>query len=77
MTDKPKIILYQFTSCPFCKRVRSKLESMDLKYKKVEVDPNNKPVIVTENGGTVPVIDIGGKVIGDSKRIIAYLEENF
>lgn len=77
MVDQPKIILYQYTNCPFCIRVRMKLDSMGLKYKKIEVDPNNKPAIVTKTGGTVPVVDIDGKVIGDSKNIITYLEENF
>lgn len=77
MADQPKIILYQFTNCPFCLRVRTKLDSLGLKYEKVEVGRNNKPAIVVETGGTVPVIDIDGKVISDSKRIIKYLEENF
>ena len=77
MTDQPTITLYQFETCPFCLRVRSKLYSLGIKYEKVEVDRNNKPAIVTETGGMVPVVKIGEKVMSDSARIIEYLEENF
>ena len=54
-----------------------KLNSLDISYEKVEVERNNKPAVVRETGGTVPVMDIGGKIISDSTKIIAYLEGHF
>ena len=73
-----KILLYQYENCPFCIRVRNKLDEMGLKFVKVEVDPDDKPdVVMKSTGGSVPVMDIDGEIIGDSARIIDYLEEHF
>ena len=73
----PKILLYQFENCPYCEKVRRKLAELGLEYEKFEVDRSNKPDVVLQTGGTVPVIDIDGKIISDSSRIVEYLEENF
>ncbi len=72
-----KIKLYQFENCPYCEKVRRKLKEKWLKYEKVEVDRSNKPDVVLNTGGTVPVIDINGKIISDSSRICDYLDKNF
>lgn len=73
----PKITLYQFEDCPFCTRVRKKLEEKKLEYNTVEVDRNNKPKCVKDNNGLVPVIEIDGKFMGDSSRIIQFIDRNF
>lgn len=77
-----KITLYQFETCPYCAKVREKLESMGLEYRKVNVARNREDSQrkeIAEKGGvlTVPVIRIDDKWIGDSDKIVAYLEDNF
>ena len=76
------ITLYQLLTCPFCVKVRSKLEEMNLKYEIVNVegnreDPQRKEIFEKSGVATVPVINIDGKWIGDSGEIIKYLEEKF
>ncbi|MFC1732481.1 glutathione S-transferase N-terminal domain-containing protein [candidate division KSB1 bacterium] len=74
---QPKIKLYQFEHCPYCEKVRQKLKEKGLEWETVEVNRANKPDIVLNTGGTVPVVDIDGKIISDSAIIIRYLDENF
>jgi len=71
------LTLYQFEDCPFCKKVRKKLDSLKLKYKIVEVDRSKKPDEVTSTGGTVPVLKDGKDLIIDSSVIIDYLERKY
>ena len=78
----PQIILYQFEECPWCERVRQKLKEMKLDYKKVNMirdreNPERKELFVKSGVLTVPVINIDGKFIGDSAKIIEFLEKNF
>tara|TARA_Y100000034_G_C6785967_1_gene351587 strand:- start:429 stop:674 length:246 start_codon:yes stop_codon:yes gene_type:complete len=77
-----KIILYQFEECPFCLKVRNKLEELNLEYEKVDVsysrdDPLRKELLEKSGVASVPVIKIDDKYIGESKDIIEYLENNF
>lgn len=69
--------LYQFTDCPYCAKVRKKLEELGLEYEKIEVDPADKPDVVIELGGTVPIIDDDGHVMNESDDIVMYLEKKF
>ena len=76
------ITLYQLPTCPYCAKVRAKLEEMNLKFEIVNVagnreDPQRKELLEKSGVATVPVIDIDGKFIGDSGEIIKDLEENF
>jgi glutaredoxin 3 len=73
------ITLYQFENCPYCAKVRSVLESLDFPYEKVEMvrdreDPKRKLLAGKSGVLTVPVIEIDGKFIGESDRIIAHLQ---
>lgn len=75
------ITLYQFAHCPFCAKVRAKLDEKNLKYKTVEVpsnrlDPVRKELLEKSGVLTVPIIDIDGKFIGESGDIIEYVEEH-
>ena len=77
-----KITLYQFESCPYCAKVRAKLDEKELEYERVNVprdreDPQRKE-IAEKSGGvlTVPVINIDGKWMGESDKIVKYVEEN-
>lgn len=72
------ITLYQFESCPYCAKVRAVLDEMQLPYNKVEMvrdreDPHRQELAKKSNVLTVPVIEIDGKFIGDSARIIEHL----
>lgn len=71
------IKLYQYTECPFCEKVRQKLAKLELQYEKIEVDPANKPQVVKDLGGTVPVIDDNGMIMNESADIVAYLENKY
>ncbi|GAB6099369.1 glutathione S-transferase N-terminal domain-containing protein [Halanaerocella petrolearia] len=75
------IKLYQFETCPFCAKVRRKLDGLNLDYEKVEVPKDkDKRTTIKELSGQikVPVIqDSDGTVVHDSSEIVDYLEENY
>tara|TARA_Y100000310_G_scaffold345863_1_gene471775 strand:+ start:40143 stop:40376 length:234 start_codon:yes stop_codon:yes gene_type:complete len=76
------ITLYQFEACPFCEKVRNVLDAKGIEYEKVEVprdreDPIRKELLEKSGVATVPVIDIDGKMMGESGDIVAYIEENY
>ena len=71
------IKLYQFENFPFCEKVRRKLAELHLEYEKIEVDRGNKPKIVLDLGGTVPVIDDNGMVMNESDEIVKYLDGKY
>lgn len=80
MTD---ITFYELPGCPFCAKVRTKLEELDLEYDSVEVPQSHAERTEVEevSGQTgVPVIvDEGHGVDGmhESDDIVAYLEETY
>lgn len=74
----PKIILYQFEECPYCARVRAKLNELGMEYEKINVPRDRESPIrrmIAEKSGimTVPVIEIDGKFTGESAVIIEKL----
>jgi glutaredoxin 3 len=74
-----KITLYQFEECPFCAKVRAKLDELGLEYSKVNVsrdreNTQRKELLEKSGVATVPVIDIDGEFTGDSGAIIEKLE---
>ena len=74
-----QITLYQFETCPYCAKVRGKLNELGLDYDKVNVandreDAKRQEIAKKRGVLSVPVIEIDGKWIGDSARIIEYLE---
>jgi len=81
------LTLYQFATCPFCAKVRAKLEDLNLDYQKVNVAPSRddeqRKFLFEKSGvATVPVLKVtqddgSEKYIGESGDIIAYLEKNF
>ena len=75
-------VLYQFEECPWCEKVRQKLKELGLQYKKINMihdreNPERKELFEKSGVPTVPVINIDGKFIGDSAKIIEFLEKNF
>ena len=75
------ITLYQFQSCPFCMKVRDKLDDLDLEYETIEVSyAKEDRTTIKELSGQikVPVLeDSDGSVVYDSSDIIDYLEEKY
>ncbi|PIN75859.1 hypothetical protein COV18_01620 [Candidatus Woesearchaeota archaeon CG10_big_fil_rev_8_21_14_0_10_37_12] len=71
------LTIYQIPNCPFCKKVRRKLDELKLEYETIDIDPISRPDIVMENSGTVPVLIDDGKIIPDSTRILEYLGKKY
>ncbi|MFH1275480.1 MAG: glutathione S-transferase N-terminal domain-containing protein [Candidatus Woesearchaeota archaeon] len=74
-----KITLFQFEECPYCAKVRAKLAEKRLEYEKVNVnysrdDPFRKELFEKSRVWTVPVLLVDDKYIGDSNKIIEYLD---
>ena len=77
------LILYELPGCPFCAKVTSKLDELDLEYESREVPRSHSERTEVEeiSGQTgVPVlIDEGQGVHGmpESDDIVAHLEEHY
>ena len=71
------IKLYQTPHCGFCRLVRNKLDELKLEYEIININPFLRPKIVHDTGGTIPVIDDDGHVLGESGEIIWYLEQKY
>jgi microsomal prostaglandin-E synthase 2 len=69
------LVLYQYYTCPFCNKVKAFLNTQDLKYETVEVDPIFKTEIKNSGYGKVPQLQIGkeGPRLVDSEAILNYL----
>ena len=78
-----EIILYELPGCPFCIKVRRKLEELDLEYDVIEVPRSHRArTEVKEISGQtgVPVIvdeEHGVEGMAESSDIVAYLEETY
>ena len=78
-----EITYYELPGCPFCAKVRTKLEALDLEYDVVEVPAahSQRTEVEKVSGQTgVPVItDEAHDVYGmaESSDIVAYLEETY
>ena len=75
-----KIILYQFESCPYCRKVRDKLDELGWKYEKVNVSRDRsskerRDLFKKSGVKTVPVIKIDGDYTGESDDIVDELEK--
>ncbi|MEE2758226.1 MAG: glutathione S-transferase family protein [Myxococcota bacterium] len=74
------VILYQFTLCPFCNKVRAALDLKGIEYETVEVSPRTKvelPELPDEAPRKVPVLRIGTDVLYDSTDILMQLDTFF
>jgi len=78
--SKTSIVLYDLESCPYCQKVRSKLEDLNVSYKRKSVDvAKNKKELSNRRLGktTVPYIEIDGQGFEESEIIVELLEERF
>lgn len=70
--DHVKPIIYQYKICPFCNRVKSYLDFLEVEYDTIEVNPLSKTEIKNLDVKTkkVPVAVIDGKLVESSDNII-------
>ncbi len=79
----PDITFYDLPGCPFCAKVRAKLDELELEYETIEVPAahHERTEVEAVSGQTgVPVItDEANGVDGmaESADIVAYLEETY
>lgn len=62
-----EVKVYTTTYCPYCKRAKSLLESLDIPYEEVDVESNQElrdELIEKYQWQTVPLITIGGELVG-------------
>ncbi|PID45029.1 MAG: hypothetical protein CSB47_10315 [Proteobacteria bacterium] len=71
------LTLYQFSSCPFCWKVRALLNYAKQPYKTVEVTPMGMKELEFTEHKKVPVLTDDGKVIVESAAIVDYINENY
>src|SRR6266496_629428 len=71
--------LFQFSYSPFAAKVRKCLELKGLAYDLVEVPYLDRRELVGLTGGYahIPVLEDGGRVVTESARITAYLDERY
>jgi glutaredoxin 3 len=77
------IKLYELDGCPYCAKVKKKLDELDLEYEKVMVPSShsNRDEVKEVSGQTgVPVLvdeDHGVEGMPESDDIVEYLEETY
>ena len=79
------LALYQFSTCPFCIKVRQEMRRLSLKITQVDAQPEGPArAELTQQGGhtKVPCLKITDEAgnshwLYDSEKIIAYLRSNF
>jgi len=77
------ITFYELPGCPFCARVRTKLEELDLEFETIEVPAahHERTEVEAVSGQTgVPVITDeanGVEGMAESADIVAYLEKTY
>jgi len=79
-TNMTKAILYEFSLCPFCNKVRAALELKGLQFDRIEVTPGNKkelPELPEGSKRKVPVLQAKGMTVQDSTAILAFIEAEF
>jgi glutaredoxin 3 len=77
---KPKVVLYHLEYCPFCEKVRDKLEELDIEWTSKDVsEAKYKKQLSKKRDGvtTVPYIEVDGVGMGESADIVQMLEQNF
>lgn len=65
------LVLYQYQTCPFCNKVRAYLDSINIPYTVVEVNPLTKAQLkFSQEYKKVPVLTIDSIQLNDSTQII-------
>jgi glutathione S-transferase len=80
MTDmaRAEIVLHQWEVSPFCAKVRHILEHKSISYRVKNYHGIHAPLAAwLTPAGKLPVLDINGERLQDSRVIALYLEQNF
>ncbi|MFB6189949.1 MAG: glutathione S-transferase N-terminal domain-containing protein [Candidatus Nanohaloarchaea archaeon] len=81
MTEPDQMLeVYQFEGCPFCSKVREKMNDLGLDFIARSVDPDDRSRVEEVSGQTgVPVLKDPNRdvVMPESDDIIEYLEEHY
>ncbi len=83
MTSMSNLELYDLPGCPFCAKVKTKLDELGLEYETHEVPRSHsqRTEVKAVSGQTgVPVLvdpDNGVEGMPESDDIVAYLEEHY
>ncbi len=71
--------LYQLETCPYCLRVRDKLDELGLAYEKINVpsekDKRTELIKISGQKGVPTLVDGDVVIADDDDKIIAYLEK--
>lgn len=71
-----KPVIYQYLICPFCNRVKSYLDFINVKYDTIEVNPLTKAEInFPVDNKKVPIAFFNGVKVEDSAKIIERITE--
>lgn len=73
------LVLYQYSSCPFCAKVRRFMAANELEIplKDTMMDPNARQELIDIGGrGMVPALKIDGEVMYESGDIIQWMQDN-
>ena len=73
-------ILHMLHTCPFCWKIRSLAEYLDIEYEKVQVNAmkTKKELKFTNGWGKVPVwTEVGGEIIVDSTPIMKHIDKKY
>jgi glutathione S-transferase len=74
----PELTLYSYNISPFAAKVRAVLAWKGVGFREEIVHPLRRGVVVRKSGQVqVPILEHGDRVISDSTRIVAYLDEAF
>jgi microsomal prostaglandin-E synthase 2 len=71
------LTLYQFSSCPFCWKVKALLNYTNQPYKTVEVTPFGMPELDFTEHKKVPVLRDGKQVIIESATIVDHINKHY
>ena len=71
------LTLYQFSSCPFCWKVKALLNYTKQPFKSIEVTPFGTPELDFTDHKKVPVLTDDDKVIVESATIIEYINSHY
>ena len=72
------IVLHSYTISPYSAKVRAVLRWKGLAFREQVVHPARRRIVRAISGQSrLPVLEDGGRVIADSTRIVAYLDETY
>jgi glutathione S-transferase len=73
-----KIKLYTGDYCPYCIRVKTELDRLELDYEAVHADADGREEVRRLSGQRkIPVLTIGDEVLVDSPHIIRELRKRY